>query len=717
MTRVQNPNSSRLPELVRAIRQRVRRVPLLGGAAAVATLALLAGLVPASASAATGDIETYDVIDLRTTFSVPSNSTARDQYIPIPAGLEPTEVRGTLIPDADVNGRVVVLTHGRTVATFPLSADTDELDIAFPVDASDVDQNGFLVFALRFLTDAVTDEELICVVSNFGTVQMIDVSVAVTGREAPPSTIAQFFSPSVREVSVIIPEDPEPAVQEAGLAAVAALAHRYPTLETEITLSTAEQQERAADATAIGGRLVQIVPGEGDVVAKIGLRDGVRVLTLAGDPAKLTAAANALGSPELAAVEAQQTTALSQTGHEAAKTVLTLAELGTDAVNLNGIGTSIVEIPIDQSDFSSPVSSFQLHLVGVRSQVPGYIAAMLSVYWNQELVSSQVFDENTAIDLTIDIPSTRVQRNNLVSFRMDALPNGGGDSGSASTDTGANSGVACGGPLGILPIEVFIDGNASTVTATPGQSLGAGFVRFPQMLGNVLPVAIGTSSLLSDSIADAGLIVCALQRASSYQFSVSLLPTEDFMDSSATGLIVGASGEEIDRLGAPLRMGEFRQIESSGGQFVAGVERPYAALQAFSSGGREVLSLSSWGPYQPGAVVGRLLQTSIAEYVATEDSGWYGLFDDILIAQDADDQPVFLDSRSVALQPQRAADFNPTLIWVGVAIATLVLLFLLGLVARAHVRRRARRFVEAEGQWRRDREDGAAAPPDGGEGP
>lgn len=701
MTRLKNPNSARRPEGTRAARSRPAIVRAFGGFAAALALSLFAAIaVPAVATAATGDIETHDVIELRSTFSVPSNSTARDQYIPIPAGLEPTEVRGTLIPDADVGGRVVVLSNNRTIATFPFTADTTELDIAFPVDASDVDQNGYLVFGLRFLTDAVTDQELICVVSNFGTVQLVDVAVSVTGREAPPSTIAQFFSASVREVSVVIPENPDPLVQEAGLAAVAALAHRYPTLETEITLSTAEHAERAADVNAIGGRLVEIVPGEGDVVASIGLSDGIRKLTLAGDPAKLTAASNALGAPELAAVEAAETTALSQTGHETPKSVLTLAELGTEGVNLNGIGTSIVEVPVDQSDFSSPVSSFQLHLVGIRSQVPGYIAAMLSVYWNQELISSKVFDEDTAIDLTIDIPSTRVQRNNVVEFRLDALPNGGTETASDAPAAEANAGVACGGPLGILPIEVFIDGKASTVTATPGQSLGAGFIRFPQMLGNVLPVSIGSTALLSDSLADAALIVCALQRASAYQFSITLLPTEDFLDSSATGLIVGASSEEIDQLGAPLRMGEFRQITSSGGQFVAGVESPYASLQAFSSGGREVLSLSSWGPYQPGSVVGRILQTAIADYVSTEESGWYGLFDDILIAQDADDEPVFLDSRSIALQPQRAADYDPTLMWVGIAIASLLVLFVLGFIARAHVRRRARRFVEAEAEWR-----------------
>lgn len=666
--------------------------------ASVLSLAFV--LMAAVPALAVDETTTYDEITLRTTFSVPSNTTARDQYIPIPAGLTPTSVRGTLLPEAEVDGRVVFLSHGRTIATYPVTAATETLDVEFPVDASDVDSNGYLVFAMRFLTNAVTDEELICVISNFGTVQFTDITVAVTGREQPPSTIAQFFSPSVREISVIIPEDAEPAVQEAGIAAVGALAYRYPTRETEITLSTAEQTDRAADAQALGGRLVELIPGEGEVVAKVGLRDGVRLLAMTGDPEKLTAAANALGSPQLAAVETDETTALAQTGHAEPRTTLTLAELGADAVKLLGIGTSIVEVDVDQTDFGAPVSSFTLHLIGVRSEVPANIAAMLSLYWNGDLISSEVFDDQTTIDLTIEIPATRVTRNNSLSFRMDALPNGGGtDASGGAADT-----VECGGALGILPIEVYIDGTASTITATPGQGLNAGFVRFPQMLGNVLPVSIGSTTLLSDSVSDAALIVCALQRASSHQFSIRLVPPAEFIDSSISGLIVGASTEEIDELRAPLRMAEFRQIDSPTSSFTAGVMAPYAALQAFTSGGREVLSLSSWGPYRPGAVVGRILQSSIAEYLATDVSGWYGLYDDILIAQAGDKAPVFLDSRTVALQPERAKDFDATLLWAGVGVATLLLLGGLGFLARQHLRRRARQFVAAEAEWQAEAE-------------
>ncbi len=681
---------------------RFRRALTLVLVAFAAVAGVLAGAVP-SAVAADNTATTSNEIDLRTTFSVTSNTAAADQYIPIPVGLTPTEVSGNLIPDIQTGGRVVFLTHNRVVATYPISTTTSSLPVTVPVDASDIDENGYLVFAIRFLTDGVTDKALICVTSDYGTVQFADVKVRVTGRERPPSTIAQFFSASVREVSVVIPEDPSPELQEAGLAAVAALAHRYPTLDTEITLSTEQHTERAADVQAIGGRLIEFVPGEGEAVARVGLRDGVRLLTITGDPSKLTDAANALGSADLATVDATSTTSLEASGHDAPQTVLTLKDLGTDGVHLSGIGTSKVEVPVSQTAFASSVASFQVHLVGVRSQVPDYIAAMLSVYWDGNLITSEVFDDNTTIDKTIDIPGTRVERDNVLTFRLDAIPNSSGGSGSGSSSSGepsVNSGVDCGGAFGILPIEVFIDGTASTVTATPGQTLAAGFARFPQMLGNVLAVAIGSDTLLSDSVSDAGLLVCALQRASSHQFDVELESPQDFIKGSASGLIVGADSQEIDDLGAPLRMGEFRTIDSADAHFGAGVQSPYAALQAFTSGGRGVLSLSSWGPYQPGALVGRQLQSSLAEYIAGDKGGgWSGLYDDLLIAQRDDADPVFLASDAVVPQASRIDDYNPILLWVAVGLASLLVLAGAGFIARLWVRRRARRVVAAEAQF------------------
>ncbi len=666
-----------------------------------ALVALPLALVSPPAQA--DDTEVFDSFDLTRTFSIASNTRTVLQYIPIPVGLTPYEVSGTIFPEAAVPGRVVFLNNNRSIATFPVTPEIESLEVSFPVDASQVDENGFLVFGMRFLTDSVTDEDLICVISDFGTVSFEEVVVRVSGREAPPSTIAQFFSNSVRRIAITIPENPTPELQEAGLQAAAALAARYPTRETDISLTTVDNDLRAVDVESIGGRLIRIVPGTGEVVARVGLNDGMRELTLTGDPARLTAAAAALGSPKLMLVDSSETTDLALDRVESMVPRRTLAQLGTPNISLGGIGTSVQEVFIDQSQFGTPVRSFAVHLEGVRSQVPTQISAMLSIYWNGDLLSSQVFDGNTSINLDLQVTDTRVRRNNSLSFRMDAVPTGEGAGGSSGGD-----GLNCGGTFAVLPIEVFIDGQASTVTATPGQVLPPGFMRMPQVFGEIVSIAISGSSLLSDSVTDAAELLIALQRAASNQMAVRLVEPAAFIASSTSGIIVGASSEEIDQLRAPLRMAEFRQIDAENALFAAGVLDAYAALQAFSSGGREVLSLSSWGPHQPGATVGRLLQSQIADYVANSEFGWMGLYDDLLIAQLTHKDPVFLDSQTVVPQVERLSDNDVILLWVGAGLASLLLFVLLGWLSRRHLRRRARRYVRAQERYR---EEAAAANP------
>lgn len=670
---------------------------LLRRSALLIALLVAFGLAAPSVQAA-DDTRTQDSFELNRTFTVASNTRTVLQYIPIPVGLTPYEITGTVFPEAAVNGRVVFLKNNRTIATFPVTPETEALEVSFPVDATQIDENGFLVFGMRFLTDTVTDEELICVISDFGTVSFEEVVVRVTGREAPPSTIAQFFSNSVRKIAITIPEELTPELQEAGLQAAAALAARYPTNQTDISLTTSENNPRAVDVDAIGGRLVRIVPGSGEVVARVGLNQGMRELTLTGDPARLPAAAAALGSPNLLLVDASETTDLSYERVDRTVPSLTLEQLGAGNVSLRGIGTSIQEVFIDQSQFGTPVRSFTVHLEGVRSQVPAEVSAMLSVYWNGDLLSSQVFDGNTTIDLNLEVSDTRVRRNNSLSFRMDAIPSGGGGGGSSNS----SDGLDCGGTFGVLPIEVFIDGRASSVSATPGQSLASGFMRMPQVFGDVVPVAIGGTALLSDSLTDAAELLIALQRAGSQQMIIRIVDPATFIASSASGILIGASTEEIDQLRAPLRMAQFRQIDSANAVFSAGVLDSYAALQAFSSGGRDVLSLSSWGPYQPGETVGRLLQTKIVDYIAESEFGWQGLYNDILVAQLSHKDPVFLDSQTIVPQPERLADNDNILMWVAIALGSLLLFAFLGWISRRHLRRRARRYVRAQERQRQE---------------
>ncbi|MFT4287651.1 hypothetical protein [Nocardioides sp.] len=649
---------------------------------------VLAGLLaslgqPAGAAEADGEQR----LDLQTTYTTAANSAAQQLQVPIPSGMTPTKVSGDLLFDAEVSGRVEVLTAAGVAATVTRAADEATLPVEFPVTAADLD-DGYLVFSWRFLTDDVTDPALVCVVSDDGTVQLRDVQVVVSGEETPPTTLADFFGPGVRAISIVVPADAAAGVQEAALTAEAALTHRYDA-DTAVTVTTPSGADRAADVTGAAGRLVELVPGEGAPRTEIGDRDGVHVLTITGDPDRLTEATAALGSDLLGVADSTSTTSLSATGTSAATPELSLADLGQQTPTLKGIGQSELVVNVTQSDFGMSASSLKVHLVGDYAALPDQLTAVVSYYWNDNLVDSQVLGSgeesgDTHIDRTIEIPHTLLRAANALRLRLDAVPVG----------SGSRQGIDCGGPLALLPIEVTFDGAASTLTATPGDALDPGFARFPQVLGNVVSVAFGDDAEADQAVTNAATVIRSLQLLNAAPLTVHVVTADEFVDSSRSGLVVGASAEQVDALDAPLRMGEIRAIDSEDADFGAGVTDPYAALQAFSQDGRDVLLLSSWG----SAEVGNQLQDRLSDALATQENGWYDLVGDLFVQQSLTKEPVLFSTNAIVPQEERLKGFSSYGWWVLGFLVLCVLLFLGQLYSRRRLHRRAARLVDAQEQ-------------------
>lgn len=653
---------------------------------AAATLLNLGSTVE-PATAATFD----DSFDLRSNYSVGSNTVEQEIRIPLAKGLTPVAVSGTVITSPNLNGRVEALTNNRIIETVFTNTEESTYPLSFAVDSSNV-VDDYLVFSLRYLTADIVDPSQICLISNFGSARFTEIRVHVSGREAPPSTISEFFSPSVREIAVLIPQNPDPAIQEAALNVAAAVNHRYGN-ETLISVTTRLNHERAVNPTEIGGRLIEILPGVGDVVTTISVRDGIRLLTMQGDPEKLSAAAVALGSDFLGALDTTQVGSLSDSLEFGEQLIQTFSDLGNPGPVLRGIGQSQFFIQVDQSAFGTSVSEINLQLSGVHSRIPASISASLSIYWNNLLIDSMVLEQNESnkIDLLIAIPDTRIQQSNSLRMQLDAVP-----ADAASSTAGGSGGFDCGGAISILPVEVAFDGNASFFEGVSGQALEQGFQRYPQVLGNVLPVALSANSQVNDGITDAAVLLGALQKINPRQLTVKVVDVAEFLSTSLSGLIVGATTEEVDALKAPLRMASFRAIDAQHEDFGADAVEPYAALQAFEHNGRNVLLLSSWGPYPPAETVGRLLQSHIVDSIAQSEFGWYGLYGDLLITQDPSKEPVILGSNSINPQPEVIAEFSSYLLWIAVFIGVMLLLIISGWFSRNRLRNRARRLVEAQ---------------------
>ncbi len=432
----------------------------------------------------------------------------------------------------------------------------------------------------------------------------------------------------------------------------------------------------------------------------------MRTLTLSGDPDQLPAAARALGSDLLPLADSTAVDKLVLTGDKSAELVQTFTTLGETVPTLKGIGQSQLDIPVLQSDFGTAISSLNIHLVGAYTPIPPELSAMLTYYWNNNLVKSRTLDGNfvqnqrrqvdTIIDDVIPIPAAQLLTTNTFTVRLNAVPSGEGGNAAAGPN---GLPVGCTRELGFLPLEVGFDANSSTFAATPGQSVSPGFRRFPQSLNDVATVAFGDKD--DNILTDAAIILSELQKLNRNQLDVKLVDVDDFVASKSPGLAVGLTPSQVEALGAPLPMAEYRVVKGQDTTFGAGVKAPFAALQAFEQNGRNVLLLSSYGGDNPSRDVGRVLQNQVADSLTAIKGGWYGVTgepNDLYVLQADQGEPVFLNSEDV--QSQRPSPLATTatgapvmetyqeFLRYGLVIALLILNLAAVFVGVRHLRRR-----------------------------
>jgi len=398
-------------------------------------------------------------------------------------------------------------------------------------------------------------------------------------------------------------------------------------------------------------------------------------------------AAAALGSPLLSLAEVATAAPLTSSGHRAPRTSLTLADLGQPSPSVQGIGQSQFSVNVRQSDFATSVRSATLHLVGQHTAVPGSISALVQYLWNGRLIGSEVLGNDTKVDETITIPASKMQVSNTLTVQLNAIPTKVAD-GSGSLPAG----FGCTATTSTIPISLNLDGGASTIKVQAGHADDPGFSRFPQVLGNVLTVALANGS--ADTLTDAAGLVSELQFANTAQLDIRLQDARSFIDSSAPGLLAGATAAQLNDLRAPLRMASFRSIDQDDVTFGAGVDAPFAALQAWYQNGRDLLTLSSWSPDTSGttAPIEAYLVTSLAD----SPYGWPALYDNVYIAQSTSEPPVLISSNAIVPQAEQLHQFNSYLYWVIGFVAVVVLMYVIQLVARRRLRRRAAALVDAQ---------------------
>jgi hypothetical protein len=637
---------------------------------AAAALALASGCVvlgPVSAGA-----EEAPVPGSMSTTSV--DTTRFD--IPVPPGVVPRWITGVLtMPEIVDDGTVTFRVNGRVAHTV---RSTLYAKVRIPVGAADVIADGTIGLTMESQGPAVGD---LCRPAA-GEASLRKIALRYRGQEQVPTTLASFFPPATSRIDVLVADDADDDLLEAGIAAVAALSSRYPD-GTEIRLGSLAD----APSTAVASqRVVVLTPGRpGEVTTEISVTPGVDVpvLTIAADGDDLGAAARALaltdGGDALQLADDPEAEGLSgDLGSREPDLERSLADLGAGEVAMSGYGVTARVVRIPQDAFSSPVSELAVHLEGAHSAVLDPERARLDVRMNGELVGSKTLDDTGLLEMDLTVSGGRLRSVNELQLVLSAV---------------SPDGLPCAAP-GSPPIEVDLDTQGSTITATAGTPATGGFQLWPQVLQGSLPVAVRTEGAQRfRAVQELAKLVGSLQQAASFPLDVHLVPADAFVADDRSGIIIGATAADATSLDAPLELSSIRSLAQSGSSFEITSQEPYAVMEAIGpSGGadRQVLMLGGWSPGNRPAPRG--LTTKLVDFLVS--GGWAALDGDLLLT-DSTAAPFTVDSTTREQAPPAGVqpEDRSYAAWFVAGVAALLLL--LALQAFVSVRR-DRRLAQVE---------------------
>lgn len=580
--------------------------------------------------------------------------------IPVLKGLTPTSLQTTITVASGAVQRGTYTLGVNGVANAQVSAATGgPVTIALPPEA--VRENSI---PLTLTAHILGDDG--CPDPNAATVAIATVRqvvVTYSGTPTAPTTLADFFSPAVKSISLVT--DP---------ASVGFLAPAI--LQAASTLGTTYSRAQITTAEPIAdpfNRAVRFVAGTGPVHTSINAAAPAPTLTIEGDPAAIVAAAAALGSVDLELATSGETTALSQTGNAPDSLTLRWADLGSQYPSLSGVGTITDGFTVPQARFGQPINSLTVDVVGTHAPIATGSDGTVSLLINDRLMASQPLGTNDTFHLTGKVAAEQIRRSNKISVQVDSTPNTGN----------------CRSPY--IGARVDIDAQASTIVATPGQTLPPGFDRFPQVFGHNLPVAFAKAPTAAD-LTNAVNVVASVARLEYRPLAISVPAASSFLSGDQPGLMINAGPQESRTLQAPLVFDPTRAPVTNPPEFTVTVDQPFAALEGFQTGKRDVLMLGSYPATDPAKA--QALQDQVSAYIAPAPDGWYNMSGDVLFAG-GQEKPVSLDldAKVAAAQDASAPASFPT--WT-IVYGVLALIVLGGLVAWLLGRRRRNQAPPAD---------------------
>ncbi|WAC56856.1 hypothetical protein [Gordonia sp. SL306] len=560
------------------IRQRSRRragkVPVVI-VAVVGMVAALSGLA-GTATAAPGDPPpAMSLADLgsSSTITFPGQQGEVSLTLPVPKDLTPSVLRGnTQLPAFVKGGSIDVLQGDRLISRTPINP-APNAPIELSLRGVRVDKN-----AADLVLRGYLQIEGFCQFDPQHALRIVNASVAYTGRESIPDTVAEFLPPVLRGLTIYVPQDVQQAEGAAAVNLATAVVANYGT--TPVPISTVALPRGATPPTAPGPLERQVVIST-DAPPGLSLHDnrGTNYLEIGGSADELLAQTQFLTS-SLSPI-ALSSAAVAGTLHGAPQLppdVQTLSDIGVTDQSATSASWPSVSVGIDQTRLGRPSKNIRVQLEGSYSPGPRDANGLISVKVGDRAIATLQNDGSGTFNSWVDVPQDVVTRYTELTVTLER-----GDLGE-SCGTGYRS-----------SLSLSSAGEIQSEEADP--PVPSGFQSLPQALMPRTQLAWSKGDV--GDVSRAVSIASGLQAMSAVPFGVDVVSMDTVGSSDQPGILISADGKELPDLDLPLQSdGRTLKVVSQGDDpqessvtLNPGVD--YGALEVTRSGDRSLLVATS----------------------------------------------------------------------------------------------------------------------------
>lgn len=434
----------------------------------------------------------------------------------VPTGVTPATLNATVdLPFPMRSGVLTVMQEDRLISKAGLPLD-DLAPLVIPLQGVRVVNDSVTLS----LTLAGIAEDRFCL-DDLNPVDLINGSVTFAGREAAPTTVADFLPGALRKLTIALPRKPSQAESNAAVQLAAELTARYRRQAPELLVIPLADGASTIDAPSL--------PLERQFVVKEGLQeglslqgsDGVPQMLVSGPADKLARQVQLLTDTSINM--AVSTRAVAERLHgdpEFPGNTATLTQLQQINLSASRLAPQ-VNIALDQTKFGHSVQEYRLHLLGTYTPVPATFGGQLVVSVNGEPLDSWPAESGGVIDRWVTVPDRLIQRYTNVAVALNVAGNTG----------------RCNE---YQPMTLTLNGN-TVVENTPAlPPVPAGFGSLPQALMPSMQVGITPESF--PDVARAIQIAAGMQRMSVMPLRTNVTSVEEALSLREPAIIVSADG-------------------------------------------------------------------------------------------------------------------------------------------------------------------------------